>query len=154
MEESTSMQITNIKTGRPCHSRGVTLIELMIVVVIIGVIAGIAYPLYTNYMLTSRRTEATTMLHQVSGRQEQFFKDNKRYANTMTEMGYTANNELSPNGYYSVSVTAASQSSYTLRAIPQTKGGQSADTDCNFIQYQHNGVAIGGIRTPAICWKK
>jgi len=71
------------------HSqRGVTLIELMIVVVILAMIASFAYPSYMNYVVNTKRTAATSTLLQVADRQQQFFMDNKRYAAGLSELGY------------------------------------------------------------------
>lgn len=134
------------------YSGGFSLIELMIVVVIIGIIAAIAYPLYTNYSRESRRSEATAMLIQVAARQERFFQDNKRYANNMTEMGYSAASAPSPNGYYLTSVTAAGINGYTLSAAPTAKKGQNNDTNCLAITFEHDGATAGGIKLPAKCW--
>jgi type IV pilus assembly protein PilE len=71
--------------------RGVTLMELMIVVAIVSMIAAFAYPSYTQYIVKTKRTAATTTLLQVADRQQQFFMDNKRYATDLTNLGYTAN---------------------------------------------------------------
>ena len=68
--------------------RGVTLIELMIVVVILAMIASFAYPSYMNYVVNTKRTAATSTLLQVADRQQQFFMDNKRYAAGLSELGY------------------------------------------------------------------
>ena len=71
--------------------RGVTLIELMIVIVILAVIASFAYPSYMNYVVDTKRTAAASILLQVADRQQQFFMDNKRFTNDLTNLGFTAN---------------------------------------------------------------
>lgn len=59
--------------------QGFTLIEVMIVVAIIGILATIAVPAYSDYVARSKITEATRALS--SGRVlfEQFFQDNRTY---------------------------------------------------------------------------
>jgi len=71
--------------------RGVTLLELMIVVAIVAMIAAFAYPSYTQYIVNTERTAATSTLLQIADRQQQFFMDNKRYANNLTDLGLGAN---------------------------------------------------------------
>jgi len=58
---------------------GFTLIELMIVVAIVGILAAIAVPQYTDYILRSQLVEAHTGLQDMRVRMEQFYQDNRTY---------------------------------------------------------------------------
>lgn len=62
-------------------SRGFTLIELLIVVVVISVLASIAYPSYTDYVRRGNLQEAFSNLSDVRVRMEQYYQDNRSYAN-------------------------------------------------------------------------
>lgn len=75
-------------TKQKQSQRGVTLIELMIVVVILAMIASFAYPSYMNHVVNTKRTAATSALLQIADRQQQFFMDNKRYAAGLSDLGY------------------------------------------------------------------
>nr|ELD4571953.1 type IV pilin protein [Pseudomonas aeruginosa] len=58
-------------------NRGFTLIELMIVVVIIAILAGIAYPSYDEYVKRGNRTEGQALLSEAAATQERYFSQNK-----------------------------------------------------------------------------
>ena len=73
------------------RQHGITLMELLIVVAIISMIAAFAYPSYTEYVVRTKRTAATTTLLQIADRQQQFWMDNKRYADDLTDLGYGGN---------------------------------------------------------------
>jgi len=60
-------------TYRKNKSRGFTLIELMIAIVIVGILTAIAVPNFTGYMREARRTDAIVMLLEVAGEQEKFY---------------------------------------------------------------------------------
>jgi len=62
------------------RARGFTLIELMIVVVIMMILAAVAYPAYTNYVVRSFRSEGQQWLQDFAQRQEQLFLDRRAYA--------------------------------------------------------------------------
>ena len=58
---------------------GFTLIELMITLVVVGILAAIAYPSYTDYVQRSKITEAHSSLSELRLRAEKFFADNRTY---------------------------------------------------------------------------
>ncbi|NOT14318.1 MAG: type IV pilin protein [Methylotenera sp.] len=60
--------------------KGFTLLELMIVVAIIGILAGIALPAYQDYVKRGKAAEATAGLADMRVKMEQFYQDNRTYA--------------------------------------------------------------------------
>lgn len=66
--------------------KGFTLIEVMIAVVIIGILASIAYPSYTQYIAQSARSEGLAALMRIANLQEQYYLDNKKYATDLTKL--------------------------------------------------------------------
>lgn len=73
------------------HSRGFTLIELMITVAIIAILAAIAVPSYTDYIRRGRLTEGLSALAAQRVKMEQFFQDNRTY------LGACQPNTVAPN---------------------------------------------------------
>ena len=62
---------------RPQH--GFTLIELMITVAIVAILSAIAIPQYSEYVMRSRITEATSRLSDQQLKMERYFQDNRSY---------------------------------------------------------------------------
>lgn len=60
--------------NKKMNSKGFTLVELMIVVLIVGVLATIAFPSYQRYVLRSHRVEARNMLQAIATRIDQNYK--------------------------------------------------------------------------------
>lgn len=61
------------------HTRGFTLIEVMIVVVIVGILAAVAYPSYKRHLVESRRADAQIGLSKLANAQEKFFSQCNSY---------------------------------------------------------------------------
>lgn len=59
--------------------KGFTLIELMIVVAVIGILASIAIPAYTDYVTRGKLVEASSQLSDARVKLEQYFQDNRTY---------------------------------------------------------------------------
>lgn len=59
--------------------RGFTLVELMIVIAIIAILAGIGVPQYNDYVRRAAIQEAFTVLSDFRVRLEQFYQDNRAY---------------------------------------------------------------------------
>jgi type IV pilus assembly protein PilE len=62
------------------EGKGVTLIEVMVVVAIVGLLAAIAIPAYDNYITRSRRSDAFTALETVRAAQEMYRAEHGGYA--------------------------------------------------------------------------
>ncbi len=91
------------------YSRGMTLIELMIVVVIATILVSLAVPSYMAQIRQSRRVEAKTALLDIAGREERYFSTSAtgaNYSQTAADLGYPALPAVVGSGYYTVSVCA------------------------------------------------
>jgi type IV pilus assembly protein PilE len=100
--------------------RGVTLMELMIVVVVIGILTAIAYPSYRQYVAKAKRNEAKAALLQISTMQERFYLQNSTYTADMTALGFpVGSNFLTDSSSYVVNVTAASPAAFSATATYQ-----------------------------------
>lgn len=147
--------------GWKCNANGFSLIELMIVIVIVSILAAVAYPSYTDYVTKSRRQAGKNMIYQIADRQEQFFLDNKSYAANLTTLGYAANiigvgqdGQLTDSGdaerSYVVDLTNTAATTYTVRITPQLVQAQN-DTKCMTLTLTHTGVR-GQSGTGTNCW--
>jgi len=100
------------------YSRGVTLIELMIVVVIVSILAAVALPSYTAYVLRSHRVEAKTALLDLAGREERYYSTSQTgafYTNLNTALGYPISDDGRQRLLHGVSLSDRRSGSGRLR---------------------------------------
>lgn len=135
-----------INTTRNTRQNGVTLIELMVVVMIIGIVSAIAYPSYTRHVLKSNRSNAQAMLMENAQFLERYFTVNNSYANAAVVSAVVPKGATGSAVRYNVSFSVTpSASAYTVQAVPAN--GQSGD-DCGTLTLAHTGA-----QTPTTgCW--
>ena len=98
------------------YMQGVTLMELMIVVVILGILTAVAYPSYRQYVAKAKRNDAKACLLQVATMEERFYLQNNFYTANMTDLGFGADPFVTDSNSYTCSVTAASPAAYSATA--------------------------------------
>jgi general secretion pathway protein G len=77
----------DMMTGTIYSKRGVTFIELMLVVCIIGIVSGIAIPAYTSYEDKVNAAKAVADMNGMVLLIEKFYAENNRYPNSLNEIG-------------------------------------------------------------------
>lgn len=130
---------------------GFTLIELMIVVLVVAILAAIAYPSYQDSVRKARRADGKELLMRVAQAQERHFTRFGRYATgitgnaaTLTNLGMGAGSDVSDGGFYTVTVNAT-PNTFLLTGTPAP-----VDPDCGNLTLNNRGVKAP--LNPDFCW--
>lgn len=134
--------------------KGFTLIELMITVVIVSILAAIAYPSYVNSIRKSRRIDAKTALLDLASREERYFSTNNTYTADPSALGYSgtwpASIPSASQYNYALQVNTADTTTFTLQAAPN--GDQVNDT-CGTYTLNNTGLQGNtGSTSTSPCW--
>lgn len=160
------MRPSPIRRGK---GAGFTLVEVMIAVVIIGLLAAIAIPAFTDSVRKSRRAEAFSALSAVQQAQERWRGNHASYSSALanTATGSNPANGLgiaatTASGYYGIAISGASATGYTVTATGVSETSQAADGACKVLAARMNGGNLeygSGASTAAFpdanrCWAR
>jgi len=134
--------------------KGLTLIELMVVVAVLAILSAVAYPLYTNQVQKSRRADAKTALQTIALAQERFFTINGEYAGNLSTLQVSPDIQggASDEGYYTITLTLAGADNEQFTVTAAAGGPQAADTDCAQFTINHQGVKTATDGSSTNCW--
>lgn len=107
--------------------QGFTLIELMIVIVVVAILAAVAYPNYSQQVRKTARKEVAGLMLDVAGRMERIRSQKLQYEAIVPD---------SPPRY-AVTLDVADPASFTITARP--RGDQEKDL-CGTITLNHRGI--------------
>jgi type IV pilus assembly protein PilE len=131
------------------QARGMTFIELLMVVVIVGVLAAVAVPGYRGYLLRAGRTEARSALLALATAEEKLYLRCYTYTTRLNPSSSTGCSPAtlrfpltSERGYYSITVIAADAAGWAATATRVPGTVQAADTKCRVF-----GLTSAGLRS-------
>lgn len=113
---------------------GLSLIEVLIVVALVGMLAGIAYPGYSEMVRKAARTEITAILYESAQHLEQHHSRTGRYLDT------DASIVPMPDGNAHYSLKARREADSFLLSAIRRPGGAMAFDVCGDFELDHRGV--------------
>ena len=129
----------------PGRSQGFTLIELMVAVAIVGILAGLAWPSYRNYVMRANRSAAQQFMLDIANREEQYMLDARSYATgstALTSLNLPVPTAVSPNYTLSVAAVTGPPVGYLITAT--AIGNQLTDGNLT--------LSSAGTKTPTTKW--
>lgn len=131
------------------YMQGITLMELMIVVVIIGVLTAIAFPNYRSYVARAKRSEAKAALLKCAVNQEKNYLQNGAFTTTLSELGFGS--AYTDSGSYSIAATSTNVAQTFICTATYTVSDDEA-SKCNTFSIDANGNKTSGPLTD--CWTR
>ncbi len=127
----------------PRRARGLTFVEVLIAVAIVGIIAAFAFPNYTESVRRGKRSTAKATMSAVAGRLQQYYGEqtsSASYTTDLTKLSYPSAVLLTEGGGHTITVEAGSAadgivSSYIVKAVPV-----QTDPSCPELKLNHLGV--------------
>lgn len=135
-----SLSCSPLKTKNLFSVSGITLIELMVVIAIIGILATLVFPSFEQQILTARRNEGINQLLMLKVRQEAYRLENVSY-------GTTKQLTVPSSDFYIFSISDVSSTTYILQA--KAIGSQVSDIECKSLTIDQSLN-----KSPAICFSK
>jgi type IV pilus assembly protein PilE len=140
------------------RQRGVTLMELLVVMVVVAILAAVAIPSYRRYLIRAQRSDATTALLRLAAAQEKHFLQYGAYVIDTAELpdahvdGGLGLSSTSDQGFYTLAVEGT-VTGYDATATPIAGRGQDDDTVCATLFINETGRkwaenSGGGVSTP------
>jgi len=132
---------------QPNRQNGITLIELMVVIAIIGILTTIVYPNYKSSVVKTNRAQAKVALEGLAGAMERYYSENNSYtgANFSSAGGsIPLSNKVPRDGtsnYYVLTIVSAATQTYSLKATAQSGSPQAGDGD---LTLSHTGAKKWG----------
>ena len=138
---------------------GMSLMELMIVMLIIGILAAIAYPSYQEQVRSSRRADCSGALTGLGNAMERFFTVNSTYLGAAAGGANTGSPAVFPAtcptdgsaATYNLTIQAATASTYTLQATPT--GAHTGDR-CGNLTLTNTGLKGVSSAAAGVTWQE
>jgi type IV pilus assembly protein PilE len=140
------MNASNVKRIRQTGARGFTLMEVIVVMVMLGILAAIAIPNYSEYIRRGHRSAAQAYLLDLASRQVQFYLDRRVFADTVAALNLATPTEIANR--YTVAIAVVAGPPATFTATPT--GSQTGDRCGNLTIDQTGARGASGATTG--CW--
>jgi type IV pilus assembly protein PilE len=156
--------------------RGFSLVELLLTVTVVGILAAIAIPSYSAYLVRGQRAAAKTALLQAAQFLERNYTSTGCYnfttpaacqggAGTATALLPGFVNSPTDGGpfTYTIALSAVAAQNFTLTAAPCATSGSCPagsnttfnDPDCGTLSLTNTGAkSASGTLPPATCWQR
>ena len=132
------------------NMHGITLIELMIVVVVVSILAAVAFPNYQEFSARAKRNEAKAALLQIATNQERFYLNNNTFTQDMTALGFSADPFTTDTGSYVIVVTSADATNYSATATYQLGGSEAGKC----LTFTVDGRGAKSSTPQGDCWER
>ena len=149
-----SMSVESVNP-RPLHARGFTLVEIMVVMAIVAILAGVAIPAYLQSLARGYRSEARATLVSAAQWMERWRTERGTYQDGGNPPALPPGLDRSPptgNQRYNVTVVTPAANQYTLSAVPI---GSFANDACGTLTLNNTGLRTRtGTEVIETCWGK
>jgi type IV pilus assembly protein PilE len=134
--QKNDMQVSAHKRKMTGQQRGFTLMEVIVVVVILGILAAIAIPNYSEYTLRSHRSAVQAFISDVASRQTQFFLDRRVYATTVAALNMATPADIASRYAVAIATNAGPPATFQVTATPT---GTQVDDRCGALTVDQAG---------------
>ena len=112
--------------GRRAGDGGFTLMEILLVVVIIGILATIAYPSYQNHVRKANRANAQALMMDLVNKQQIYLSTARAYAPSPTDLIPALPTDVTKHYAIAITLVAGPPPAFSIRATP-TSSSQAVD---------------------------
>lgn len=138
----------------PDAGSGITLLELIVVVAILGILVTLAQAAWWGHVVHVRRSDATVALMTLAAAQEAHFMRSHAYTDRLSAappagLGFPG----TTHGWYSVSAETSGADGFRIVAVPGPGSPQAADSDCSRLWIDETGQQGSSPAPPSRCWR-